>query len=77
MLIRDISKRILIYDDYKQAKSIEQSCLEDGTVQGVQIEQIDLNRWKVEIIYAVGDYYKSNTKYNNEMIKSGRGLPKL
>jgi hypothetical protein len=58
MLISDISKRILIYDDYEQAKSTEQSYLRDGKVQGVQLEQTDLNRWKVEIIYAVGDYMK-------------------
>lgn len=60
MLISDISKRILIYDNYEQAKSIEQSYLADGKVQGVQIEQIDLHRWKVEVIYGVGDYYKGD-----------------
>lgn len=58
VLISDISKRILIYDDYNQAKATEYKYLLDGKVQGVQIEQIDLNRWKVEIIYAVGDYFK-------------------
>ena len=58
MLISDISKRILIYDDYNQAKSTEQSYLIDKTVQGVQLEQIDLNRWKIEVIYAVGDHFR-------------------
>lgn len=57
MVISDISKRILIYDDYKEAKSTEQKYLIDGKVYGVELEQIDLNRWQLEIIYSVGDYF--------------------
>lgn len=58
MIVSDISKRVLIYDNYEQAKSAQQSYLRETTIQGVQLEQIDLNRWKVEVIYAVGDYYR-------------------
>ena len=36
VLISDISKRILIYDDYNQAKATEYKYLLDGKVQGVQ-----------------------------------------
>lgn len=58
MLISDITKRILIYDNYEHAKHTEQDYLENNEAMGVQLEQIDLHRWKVEVIYRVGDCYK-------------------
>lgn len=58
MIVSDISKREIITDSLEFAKSLEESYKQYRNIHGVEINQLDESKYKVTIIYKVGDYFK-------------------
>lgn len=57
MIVSDISKREIITDSLEFAKSLEESYKQYRNIHSVEINQLDESKYKVTIIYKVGDYF--------------------
>ena len=61
MIISDISKREIIIkgrESEERALSIKSQYEREEKVHDVDIEQVDLDVFKITIIYSVGDYFR-------------------
>lgn len=58
MIISDVSKREIITDSLAFAQDIEKSYKTYRNIHSVEINQLALSKYKVTIIYKVGDYFK-------------------
>lgn len=61
MIISDISKREIVIkgrESEERALSIKSQCEREEKVHDVDIEQVDLDVFKITIIYSVGDYFR-------------------
>ena len=58
MIISDISKREIITDSLEFATSVEESYKGYRNTHSVEINQLALSKYKITIIYKVGDYFK-------------------
>ena len=61
MIISDISKREIIIkgrESEERALSIKSQYKREKKVHDVDIEQVDLDVFKITIIYSVGDYFR-------------------